>query len=87
MSSCYQPVLFRTIYYSKENFYMVSLQTVFTYPFNRAKIYAFLYQSSNIMVIINDVSTKTHLRLIPPSWCLILVIVNVQNIILFSCCL
>ena len=31
-SSCNQPVLFRTNYYSKENFYMVSLQTVFTYP-------------------------------------------------------
>ena len=29
-SSCNQPVLFRTIYYSKEKFYMVSPQTVLT---------------------------------------------------------
>ena len=29
-SSCNQPVLFRTIYFSKENLYIVSPQTVFT---------------------------------------------------------
>ena len=43
--SCNKLVLFRTtyMYYSKENFYMVSPQTVFTYPFHRAKLQILLH--------------------------------------------
>ena len=43
MSTCNQLVLFRTPYYSKENGYMVSPQTVFTYPFHRAKLQILLH--------------------------------------------
>ena len=44
-SSGNQPVLFRTIYYSKENFYMVSPQTVFTYPLHHAKLQVLIIRS------------------------------------------
>ena len=36
-------VLFRTTYYLKENFHMVSPQTVFTYPFHHAKLQVLLH--------------------------------------------